>query len=936
MAKNVVGKTWNLIAADGYRDSKPLIIGPQDPIWSQVPDGTFQKGQGVQTFDITPYVYDPNDDVLYYTVEGTLPNGVTFDSGVFTYDGVGNESIETVRVHATDVRPVVPGDTIVTLGLIPKTTGTTIPFTFGHTFREGDIPVGYEVGADIPEFQASVRNRWRDGSVKYAVLSGHFDGTVDTQFDINIGAVVENPTPPTEIQESTLATINPDFQTVFTNVNDVSLDTTNWSELTLTVPQLDVGVGDYIDYVDALDTTAIEFGAIVDQGDNYVTIQCRGKAAAINTTTTVTWRIYWYDFSADLTKSQTYSNAMSIRAGGGYPNNSVLRWNSISYPLTDCIGQTADWTTDQNLANGLVRSFKGSQMSEFHYICTNPAEEHLHVMYYVRVYKYGAVEVETVVENGWTYVNNPPELKYSVRFDMNGQTRGSYTDLVMKHHTRFSRVDWVGTERLVYPVHNTRYLSDSRVFPNYRDGTPLNSAWENILPMPAYEDALRPTPFLQYDLTLNMQNPVGNGALAIIPSWDVMYMMGSTDTRAYPKMEQNARAVGMYSIWYRYEQDGGAIGINRDPLIMVNPYNDNYAYGTSTSAEYLPLPTGTNSAARWDNNHLTNVGWMAYYISGRWPFLEAITQQAWATQMNMQSQDRPLGEIQVRGVFWSFRQMGTALAALPDTDKTTGDANVKADIKYIFDARLAAMVDTSARNELGLPYVRDDQYLDEGSPPFSTYWNDPSEALHYEAWWQYGYGGCSIAWLTDIDIPTMTTTERDQLIAIRNKFYRMPVGMMSKLPTANWRFFCGVYALPIGPVVNSNNPDLLYNNWGEVWTNLLTTPTVTGESQTELGIMDITDADGSSIFHQKNGKQSPYYEINITAPGSGGDWFASLSLPGTHVSEVRHWLAWAVDHGYPGARAAHDRMEGSVSWVWPSDYKVDEVHNAIRPREDNP
>lgn len=49
------------------------------------------------------------------------------------------------------------------------------PWTFGQVFRRGDFP--QQVGAVatsglLSAFQAEVRNRWSDGSVKYAVLSG--------------------------------------------------------------------------------------------------------------------------------------------------------------------------------------------------------------------------------------------------------------------------------------------------------------------------------------------------------------------------------------------------------------------------------------------------------------------------------------------------------------------------------------------------------------------------------------------------------------------------------------------------------------------------------------------------------------------------------------------------------------------------------------------
>ncbi|MGE0762641.1 MAG: hypothetical protein AB7N80_05130 [Bdellovibrionales bacterium] len=59
--------------------------------------------------------------------------------------------------------------------LLSNTAKSSAPFTTGHGFRPGDIPTGYQVvtnSAGIIQFQSLVKNRWPDGSVKFAILSG--------------------------------------------------------------------------------------------------------------------------------------------------------------------------------------------------------------------------------------------------------------------------------------------------------------------------------------------------------------------------------------------------------------------------------------------------------------------------------------------------------------------------------------------------------------------------------------------------------------------------------------------------------------------------------------------------------------------------------------------------------------------------------------------
>lgn len=45
-------------------------------------------------------------------------------------------------------------------------------FSAGYAFRAGDVPAGMLPSCDLPGFQAAVLNRWPDGSLRFALLSG--------------------------------------------------------------------------------------------------------------------------------------------------------------------------------------------------------------------------------------------------------------------------------------------------------------------------------------------------------------------------------------------------------------------------------------------------------------------------------------------------------------------------------------------------------------------------------------------------------------------------------------------------------------------------------------------------------------------------------------------------------------------------------------------
>lgn len=63
---------------------------------------------------------------------------------------------------------------VVSLIMTSPTASGSQPWTFGQAFKQGDIPSNQfvAVASGASAFQADVRNRWPDGSVKFAVLSG--------------------------------------------------------------------------------------------------------------------------------------------------------------------------------------------------------------------------------------------------------------------------------------------------------------------------------------------------------------------------------------------------------------------------------------------------------------------------------------------------------------------------------------------------------------------------------------------------------------------------------------------------------------------------------------------------------------------------------------------------------------------------------------------
>jgi hypothetical protein len=62
------------------------------------------------------------------------------------------------------------------------------PFVLGQPFRQGDIPHGLSIIASIPSFQATIKSRWPDGSVKFAIFAGQASLQANTPLRVEVRA----------------------------------------------------------------------------------------------------------------------------------------------------------------------------------------------------------------------------------------------------------------------------------------------------------------------------------------------------------------------------------------------------------------------------------------------------------------------------------------------------------------------------------------------------------------------------------------------------------------------------------------------------------------------------------------------------------------------------------------------------------------------------
>lgn len=102
---------------------------------------------------------------------GTLPSGVTFSDPTLT--AASNATVTTSgnidwMLDDSEAAAALPDFYITSV-----TGGSSLPFVFGHTFAEGDVPSGYYVTSDLSaSWQCTPLTYWPDGSVCSAIIGG--------------------------------------------------------------------------------------------------------------------------------------------------------------------------------------------------------------------------------------------------------------------------------------------------------------------------------------------------------------------------------------------------------------------------------------------------------------------------------------------------------------------------------------------------------------------------------------------------------------------------------------------------------------------------------------------------------------------------------------------------------------------------------------------
>jgi hypothetical protein len=284
---------------------------------------------------------------------------------------------------------------------------------------------------------------------------------------------------------------------------------------------------------------------------------------------------------------------------------------------------------------------------------------HLAAYFYVRAYAGKPIRqarVNVVIENDWTWVKHPHNIKYDATLTVGHHTY-HHTNIDHYAHTRWHRVLWWGNPNKVYARLNGRYIQASKAVSRYVDVQPTNSFLDGVIQSVQ--------PMGRGDQKKHMEATGAQPGIGPLPRWSTAYLL-SMDPRAFRWMLANDDAAGSYRVFYRDKHTG------RPVSLLDHPRMTRKGRRSDAKNDAFPRCGGKcNNPNRPNWAHQPSVGFLPYMVTGDFYYLEQL--QFWAdwlvTSANPNYRDFAKGLVkndQVRGQAWDLRDMANAAYITPD------------------------------------------------------------------------------------------------------------------------------------------------------------------------------------------------------------------------------------------------------------------------------
>jgi hypothetical protein len=401
-------------------------------------------------------------------------------------------------------------------------------------------------------------------------------------------------------------------------------------------------------------------------------------------------------------------------------------------------------------------------------------------------------------------------------------------------HTRWSIEGWIGSDPQVTPRHDTTYLIDSKLVPNYWKRNPGASALNGLVQ--SY------SPMQQGNWPSNMGSGGYSSQIGLLPVWDALYLTSSGDARAYKSVLANANAINSYGIVW----NDSVTKLPTAPSTRPNWTLEGANGGGDTAYDAGSLS--------WDVAHHGSSGYLAYMITGDYYYLETMENQAamcylMSTSSNYYDPDNGLGterlfKGQTRGVAWCLRTAGE-LAGIGPSDTIVNDYRaLLANNASHWNSR----VQKPGQNPLGYLYSYEIGAYGPGAV----------------APWQQHFWVQTMGHVSDLEpFSNMSTWN-----SVRDHLYKSVVGILGPGGSGNYCFAdAGKYTIVISPNSNADSTTW-YDSWGDVYQSTVGSVGACGNAMTGTSGSDPSVSNG----YWGNLLPAIAYAVDHGASGASAAW----------------------------------------------------------------
>jgi hypothetical protein len=560
--------------------------------------------------------------------------------------------------------------------------------------------------------------------------------------------------------------------------------------------------------------------------------------------------------------TQNVASTIQVSRGTVAPGTALTSADIVTAAPTASVQCGAFGTVSlANLLSSPIRTWiSGPEMVECHYRGDVGGGTLISVWFHVRLFIDGRVWIRAIVENG--YLDNGAGAlspvtgqTYIPTISIGGTVvynNGGASILHFKH-TGYNAQGWIGGDPQITPQHEVLYLRDTKLVPNYWQRTPTETALNALTQ--TY------TPFGNGEWEERMGNGGFQNQLGLLPQWDALYCT-SGDARAWRSVNAHVGLFSSYPVCRRDFATKLPVKPSDKPTWTVNGPGGGGDFTLERSDDVLA----------WEYNHSPSAGYLPYLVTGDYFAYEAMLHQCAIKFLGISSSGgsgltRNLMRPETRGYGWMLRTLSQLAALCPTDDPVAADYRTLLANQFGFCKTLQ---DNPNMNGLHILYVGTTALVE------SLYGDGRYNMFQHHFWAQ------SVGMASDIEpLDDMTVLNEH-----RDYIYAHVVGMLGPVGVDNYCYARMIEWPRICPSTSANPHDF-YDTWGEVY---LAT----------MGVPNTACGDTIFSFSMVVDGVVPFVVPQEAVINRFGNWLPAI--------------AYAVDHGYPGAAASWARLTSATNW----------------------